>query len=101
MQATSVEYQQWQAQQSQGAIIESLPDMTEAMVKRAKRGRTDASKLAMEISGFHNPRVDHKHSGDIKITLATAVPRPTRSSEATIGKELEEGIVDADVVEDA
>ena len=62
--------------------------IVEKQVQRAMRGRTDAAKLVMEISGFHNPKVqhDHKHSGTIDIKL-TMGGRP-------------EPVVDAEVVED-
>jgi hypothetical protein len=63
-----------------------------ALAKRASRGRTDAHKLLLEVSGLHNPRVQHEHSGDIRISLTT-VPRPVATSEP------DEPIVDADVVE--
>jgi hypothetical protein len=43
-------------------------------------GKPDAIKLLMEASGFHNPRVDHKHSGDINIKLT--IPRPELPKQA-------------------
>lgn len=78
------------AQQAKAQMVVDLLPATEALGKRAKRGRPDAIKLLMEASGFHNPRVKHEHSGDIKVTLD--MPRPTRV-------ETEDDVIDADVVE--
>jgi len=60
----------------------------QALGRRAMRGRVDAIRLLFEVSGFHNPKVDHRHehSGQIDIRL-TMGGRP-------------EPVVDADVVED-
>lgn len=76
----------------------SLVPVTKAVVKRAERGRIDAAKLLYESSGYHNPRVQHEHSGDIKISLD--MPRPERKELDGPGKEDGEQIVDAEVVED-
>lgn len=43
------------------------------LAKRASR-KTDAAKLTFEMTGLHNTKVKHEHSGDIKISLD--VPRP-------------------------
>lgn len=79
-----------------------LPAMGEALAKRAKRGRVDAIRLALEVTGVHNPRVRHEHSGDISISLK--MPRPAEVSNQTAGEAaqaLEEGnVVDAEVVEE-
>lgn len=67
-----------------------LIPITDALIRRAAKGRPDAIKLAYEASGFHNPRVKHDHSGEINIKLD--MPRP---------KQVESGeVVDAEVVED-
>jgi hypothetical protein len=72
-------------------LMVGLGPATRALVGRGARGRVDAIKLIYEASGFHNPRVQHEHSGEINIKLD--VPRPsyedTRSEEVT----------DADVVD--
>lgn len=49
---------------------------TPAVGRRAERGRTDAFKALNELSGLHNPRVQHEHSGEVKITISA--PRPHR-----------------------
>jgi len=77
-----------------GMIWEEFPDMTAAMVRRAKRGRVDAFKFLMEMSGIHAPRVQHQHSGQVELVL-TQMPRP-----ANTNKELNESVVDAEVVEE-
>jgi hypothetical protein len=59
-----------------------------ALGRRAQRGRVDAIKLMFEVSGFHNPKVqhNHEHSGTIDINLKMG-GRP-------------EPVVDAEVVEE-
>lgn len=67
--------------------------------RRAARGRVDAAKLLWSMTGFHNERVDHKHSGAIEINVSIPRPRPTEDNVRGPGK-IEEGFVDADVVEE-
>jgi hypothetical protein len=69
-------------------MLMDLGPVATAVGARAKRGRIDAAKLLMESTGFHNPRVKHEHSGDIKLTLN--IPRPSFDGE----------VADADVVDD-
>lgn len=66
-----------QRNQSLGSLWLALPDITDALIRRAKRGRPDAIKLAWEAMGFYNPKVKHEHSGDIEIRLT--LPRPERT----------------------
>lgn len=68
--------------------------MVQAMIRRSKRGRVDAFKFLMEMSGIHAPRVQHQHSGQVELVL-TQMPRP-----ANTNKELNEPVVDAEVVEE-
>lgn len=91
--ARSEEYKMLVAEESQGVMIETLPSTTAAVAKRSRRGRTDAAKLIFEATGFHNPKVKHEHSGDIKITVDIPRPAPVEAITA-------EEPVDADVVED-
>lgn len=67
--------QQEIAQIAQAMMMGAIPGVTQALIRRALRGRPDAIKLLFEASGFHNPKVDHRHSGDVKLTLV-AMPRP-------------------------
>lgn len=57
-------------------LLMAVPSAASGVGRRARRGRTDAAKLVFEATGFHNPRVSHDHTGEIKITLD--VPRPKR-----------------------
>lgn len=77
-----------------GELLSGLEGAAEALVRRAHRGRPDAIKLLFEATGFHNPRIKHEHSGDIKLTLD--LPRPGVASPPG----LPEPVVDADVVEE-
>lgn len=61
-----------------------LVPAAKGLSKRATR-RTDAAKVLFEITDFHNPRVKHEHSGDVKITLD--IPRPTFADAVTTVEE--------------
>jgi hypothetical protein len=87
------------AAKAQGEMRLAVPVVTQALVGRGKRGRVDAIKLLYEASGFHNPRVQHDHSGDIRVVLD--IPRPALPSGP--GKDQEgqpDEVVDAEVVEE-
>lgn len=60
---------------AQGAFIENFEPIADALVRRARRGRVDAAKLIFEMTGFHNPRVKHEHSGELSIKIS-GLPRP-------------------------
>jgi len=87
--------QQAIAVRAQAQMASDLVPAGQALGKRAKRGRPDAIKLLYEASGFHNPRVKHEHSGDIKISLE--MPRPKQ-----VGPPVDsnEDVVDAEVVDE-
>lgn len=76
--------QQMIAAQAKGIMMTSLTPATVALGQRAARGRPDATKLLYEASGFHNPRVQHDHSGEIKVSLN--LPRP-KSVDSTAEEE--------------
>lgn len=95
------ELQERQHTEVHGILQEGLIPATEALARRAARGRPDAIKLLYEASGFHNPKVKHEHSGDIQINLNMPRPPVQETKTAGPGNELEDGsIVDAEVVED-
>lgn len=54
---------------TRGELILGLPGMATALNRRGHKGNVPAQKLAMEATGFYSPRIDHKHSGDIAITI--------------------------------
>lgn len=84
------EFQDVLAALTMAEMRSSLPGINAALVRRAAKGNVPAIKLALEASGFYNPRVEHEHKGDISITIRNA-PRPDR---------VEDDIVaDAEVVE--
>jgi hypothetical protein len=58
------------------------------LVRLASNNRDPKNiQLLLEATGFHNPKVQHQHSGEI--TIKMDIPRPT----------FEGTVVDADVVE--
>lgn len=85
-----------------GAMAElrlAVPATTQALIDVAtKRKRVDAIKLTFEASGFHNPRVQHEHSGEIQVSLN--IPRPGKQEALNPGKDAESPVVDAEVVDD-
>lgn len=84
---------------AKGESIMGLGKQVKAVGRRAERGRVDAAKLLWAMNGFHNERVDHRHSGEVKISVS--IPRPSATQDHVAGPgKLEEGYVDADVVED-
>ena len=72
---------------AKGQMLVDLAPAVAAVGKRARRGRTDAAKIIMEATGFHNPKVKHEHSGEISVKLD--IPRP----------QFDHGVSDAEVVE--
>lgn len=87
--------QQYIGGAAKGALILGIEDITDAMVRRGSRGNVPAAKLAMEASGFHNPRMDHHHSGKIEISFTGVQRAPLIVDELA-----SETIVDAEVVEE-
>lgn len=78
--------------------LKHIGPSVEAIGKRAGRGRPDAAKLLWSMTGFHNERISHEHSGDIQINVS--IPRPqTTVDQLGPGKDSED-YVDADVVEE-
>lgn len=84
-----------------GKMVSALPQITDALIKRAKRGRPDAIKLIFEATGYYNPKVKHEHSGDITIKLD--IPRPIPVDNKMEGQDPvdadAEDITDADTVD--
>jgi hypothetical protein len=54
----------------------SIPQIMEGVVKKAKRGRVDAAKLAMSVAGRHVETMDGAVNVPISINFRGAVPRP-------------------------
>jgi hypothetical protein len=71
---TEAGFQSMILQATKGELHLNLGAITSGLARRAKAGRPDAAKLALEFSGAHNPRMQHEHSGDIAIHLE--LPRP-------------------------
>lgn len=76
--------------------ILGLGPAVKALNRKAAAGRVDAIKLAFESSGFHNPRIQHEHGGEVTITIKNA-PRPDRVVEEYARDN--PTVVDAEVVE--
>jgi hypothetical protein len=77
---------------ARATLMVGLGPMVAALVRRAEHGNVMAIKLAFEASGYHNPKVQHEHSGEVTIKLD--MPRPNYEAMGGV-------IEDAEVVEDS
>lgn len=81
------------AARAQAEMALALVPSIKRLGKRAARlGKPAEIKLLAEMSGFHNPRVKHEHSGDINVNLN--IPRPEK---LTVDPD---EVVDAEVVDE-
>lgn len=51
-----------------------LGPVLDGLLTKAEGGNPIAAKLVLEASGFHNPKMQHEHSGEVAISLN--IPRP-------------------------
>lgn len=74
----------------------ATPDILKGLAKRAKRGRVDATRLVLELTGRHNPKGD---SVPPQIVVAiNGMPRPTvKQIDAEIGETIDQVPEDEDV----
>lgn len=80
------------AVRTHGTMVMGLGPAAQALVRRAGRGNPTAIRLLFEASGFHNPKMQHEHSGEVTIKLE--MPRPP-----VVADEAGQ-VTDAEVVED-
>lgn len=88
-------------QQMYGSAIKAIQMLdlgpaVRALGRRAARGNIPAIKLALEASGFYNPRMEHHHSGKIEVELKGVQRAPLVVDES----EADGNVVDATVVEE-
>lgn len=93
MAANDLRFQANLIERAQGRLMLGLIPTVDAVSRRAGRGNPAQARLLLEATGFHNPKVKHEHSGDIKVHVS--MPRPERIEQAPDGS-----VVDADVVEE-
>jgi len=79
---------------AEGTTLLALPNAAYGLARRAARGNVPAVKLLFEATNFHNPKVKHEHSGEVKVKLevggqALNAPRPAPV----------EDVIEAEVVE--
>lgn len=88
----SEDFQRLMYEKAQAQLVLGLGIASQALVRKAARGYLPAIKLIMEATGFHNPRVRHDHTGEVKVSID--IPRaPELAAEAG-------PVVDAEVVDD-
>lgn len=95
--ATQPEFRNALFEVTQGNMILALPEINEALVRRAARGRPDAAKMIWSATGFHNDKVSHEHSGGIEITVS--IPRPATTVDTLGPGKDPEGFVDSEAEE--
>lgn len=76
---------------SMSQLRSGIPQAVEALNRRAAKGNVPAIKLAMEASGFHNPRTTHEHVGEIAITLKGLTRPPAVEDDAVVDAEVVDG----------
>lgn len=73
-----------------GELMAGLPGAAQALARRASRGYIPAIKLLFEATGFHNPRMQHEHSGEVVIRLEGIQRAPVVEDEVTDAEVVEE-----------
>lgn len=72
------------------------PEILGGIAKKAKRGRVDAARLALEVTGRHNPK------GDVQPTqialVVNGIPRPMRAKAVEADAESQTVIIEGDSV---
>jgi hypothetical protein len=89
------------------AIVQTDMDIPRIMAgvrSRARRGRVDAARLALEVTGRHNPRGQENAPAVVQISFGGAVPRPdsrVEVGEAQLYGRQELPPIDGEVIEEA
>jgi len=85
------EFQLYQGAVAKGIMIWNLPEVAEALCRRGRKGNVMAAKLLYEATGFYSPKMQHDHTGEIRITVAT-MPRPEEVEDITDATVVEEHV---------
>jgi hypothetical protein len=94
------------------SMVESemeIPTILRGVRSRAKRGRVDAARLVLEVTGRHNPRGEQSAPAVVQITFGGSVPRPGhRFADQPNGREAlpptddpDAEVVDAELVDES
>jgi hypothetical protein len=80
----------------------ALPQIMAGVRSRAKRGRVDAARLALEVTGRHNPRGESSAPSVVQINFGGNIPRPQNRVNDTPPEEIEAPILEIEdaVIED-
>lgn len=105
MQAARMKLRRWERTQSfrdliyKDAVVKldlDMPGIFQGIAKKAKRGRVDAARLALEVTGRHNPKGDQAPT---QIALiVNGVPRP--KFQMDVNHPVVEADVDGQLVQD-
>ncbi len=78
-----------------------IPRILGGVRERAKRGRVDAARLALEVTGRHNPRGEQAGPAVVQINFGGNIPRPGNRVVEPNGPEVLEAVIeDAEVIEE-
>jgi hypothetical protein len=69
------------------------PEILQGLAKKAKKGRVDAVRLTLELTGRHNPKGDNTPTQ--VVVAINGIPRPARHGEVQ-PLEIEGEVVDED-----
>ena len=58
----------------------ATPQIMQGVVSRAKRGRVDAAKLALELAQRYTPKASD-NGGNVTVVIGDGLPRPERIQE--------------------
>jgi len=86
----------------------AIPSIMAGVRSRAKRGRVDAARLVLEVTGRHNPRGETAGPAVVQINFGGAIPRPSNrqvsleSEEPAqlYGPEPQPEVVDAEILDE-
>lgn len=72
----------------------ATPEILQGVAKKAKKGRVDAARLALEITGRHNPKADAAPAN--VVLQINGIPRPPRHELEGTGPVIEGEIIAED-----
>jgi hypothetical protein len=73
-----------------------VPEIFRGVARKAKKGRVDAARLALEVTGRHNPRGGDATPAIVNLNFGGAIPRPVGRPTADLELEAAEETDEAD-----
>jgi hypothetical protein len=76
---------------SVGLTDMAVPRILKGVRQRAERGRVDAARLALEVTGRHNPRGEQSAPAVVHLNFGGVIPRPDSRADLELEPVEEEG----------